>query len=170
MEDQPKPKPESASMSLNPSKLDLSPCALSPPPDHLPASLPLPSTLEDSPSSEISTPDPLPVILLPDQSTLLSGALSQSSRPCEFESTPVYAADIILLSLPESPLSLIGESIPLLPMLLEVLVIAPILSHSPPLQQSLGVTSNHSVSSLLKVTPLWKAGVSRPFFQNGKLG
>ena len=146
-EDQPEPEPESASMSLKPSKHDLSPRALSLSPDHLPAPLVSLSTLE------ISTPDSPPVALLPDQSLLLSGALSQSSKPCDFESTHASIADIVPLSPLEPPLSLIGESVLLLPTPLEVSVIAPIPSHSPPLQRSLGVTSNGSVSSPLEVTP-----------------
>src|SRR6266702_4215460 len=152
---QPEPEPEPASISLIPSKLDPSPRALSPPPNHLPAPFLSSSTLEFSPPSETSTPDSLPVTLSPKQlsESLLLRTLGQSSRPCEFESTPACAADIVPLSPPESPLSSIGESVPLLPASLEVLVIAPIPSHSPPLQRSLGVTSNGSVSSPLEVTP-----------------
>src|SRR6266702_5200878 len=149
------PEPEPASISLIPSKLDPSPRALSPPPDHFPAPFLSSSTLEFSPPSETSTPDSLPVTLSPKQlsESLLLRTLGQSSRPCEFESTPACAADIVPLSPPESPLSSIGESVPLLPASLEVSVIVPIPAHSPPLQRSLGVTSNGSVSSPLEVTP-----------------
>ncbi len=171
-DDQPEPKPELMSTSVPLSSLPLSTSThtllatngqsvmstlASPPPDHLPVSLPLPSTLEDLPSPEISTPDPLPVVLPPDQSSSLLGSLCQSCRHCEFESTPAPAStvDIVSLCSPEmSPSkSLLGETIPLLSVSLKVSVIAPILSHFLPPQQSLGVTLTSSVSTLLKVAP-----------------
>src|SRR6266571_4026223 len=171
-DDQPEPEPELASTSVPLSSLPLSTSThalsatnsqsvtstlASPPPDHLPASLPSPSTLEDSPSPEISTPDPLLVVLPPDQSSSLLGSLCQFCRHCEFESTPAPAStvDIVPLHSPEvyPSESSLGETIPLLSASLEVSVIAPIPSHSPPLQRPLGVTLNGSVSTSLEVAP-----------------
>ncbi len=141
-------------------KLDLPLCALSPPPDHSPAFLPSPSTFEILfwSSSVLSMLDSLSVLLQHDQSLSLLEILSQSYRPLKLQveptPVPVLAGSDVLLGSPECPPSPLDDIIlPLLSTPLEVSVIAPIPSHSLPLQQSLGVTSNGPVSSPLEVTP-----------------
>ncbi|KAH8988644.1 hypothetical protein EDB83DRAFT_2535365 [Lactarius deliciosus] len=83
-------------------KLDLLPHALSPPPGCL-LVLPISSpTLSSLPLPEISMLDSMLTALSLDQSSSLLGSLSQSSGPCELESsTPASAADVVTLSCPE---------------------------------------------------------------------
>ncbi|KAH9047179.1 hypothetical protein EDB84DRAFT_1575483 [Lactarius hengduanensis] len=115
---------------------------------HALSSLPLP---------EMSTLDSLPLILSLDQSSSSSGSLSQLSSPCEFESTPVSAADVVTLN-PESPEfseseSSQGESISFPPASLEAPPIAPISPHSTPPQRPPGSKTVDSDSFLLEITP-----------------
>ncbi|KAH9023624.1 hypothetical protein EDB85DRAFT_2151048 [Lactarius pseudohatsudake] len=114
---------------------------------HALSSLPLP---------EMSTLDSLPLILSLDQSSSSSGSLSQLSSPCEFESTPVSAADVVTLN-PESPEfseseSSQGESIRFPPTSLEAPPNATISPRSTPPQRPPRIKTLNSVSSSLEVT------------------
>ncbi|KAH9038069.1 hypothetical protein EDB85DRAFT_2142075 [Lactarius pseudohatsudake] len=150
------PEPESEPMLTSEfSKFGLSPHPLPLPPDQTLARLQVSSlTLSSLCSSEILTLNSTLAALSPNQPLFSLGSLSQLSRPHELESpTPVSAADIVMLSHPELPLSSPGEPIPFLPTSLEVPPNAPISPHLTPLQRLPELKTIGSVSTQLEVTP-----------------
>ncbi|KAH9044080.1 hypothetical protein EDB83DRAFT_1576383 [Lactarius deliciosus] len=164
---QPTSKPASASpvskfdltlrvLPLSPDqKLDLLPRALSPPPGCL-LVLPISSpTLSSLPLPEISTLDSTLTALSLDQSSSLLGSLSQSSGPCELESsTPASAADVVTLSRPELSESSQDEFISSLPASLEAPPITPISPHLTLSQRPPGLETFDSDSSPPEIAPV----------------
>jgi len=142
-------------------KLDLPLHALSPPPDHFPAFLPLPSTFEIlfRSLSVLLMLDSLSVPLQHDQSSSSSEILSQSYRPLKLQveptPAPALAVSNVSLSSPERPPSPLDDIVlPLLPVLpLKASIIIPIPPHATPPQRLPGLTTVGSDSSPLKVTP-----------------
>ncbi|KAH9069441.1 hypothetical protein EDB83DRAFT_2584756 [Lactarius deliciosus] len=172
---QPTSEPESMSVSVISTKLELSPRALPFPPDQKldlpPRTLSLPpdqmlapissSTLSSSPLPEISTLDSTLVAPSPEQPSSLSGSLSHLSRPRELESSsPALApSDVVTLSHPEASLSSLGETIPLPLAQHEASVTVPTPRHSTPPQRPPGLETFDSDSSPLEI-PLAPANLA----------